>query len=64
MPHHKLGKSLPNLAILVGGKMEKIVQIQEKCKQQKNCQNFEISNLKEKKLLLMSKSFKIILIKH
>jgi hypothetical protein len=64
MPHHQLGKSLPNLAILVGWKMEKIVQIQEKCKQQKNCQKFEISNLKEKKLLLTSKSFKVILIKH
>jgi hypothetical protein len=52
------------LAILVGEKMEKIVQIQEKCKQQKNCQNFEISNFKEKKSILMNKSLKVILIKN
>jgi hypothetical protein len=42
--------------------MEKIVKIQEKCKQQKNCQKFEITNFKEKRLLLMNKFFKVILI--
>jgi len=33
--------------------MEIIVQLKGKCKQQKNCQKIEITNLKEKMLLLM-----------
>jgi hypothetical protein len=47
--------SFPKLAILVGKKMEKIVQIKEKCKQQQK-------NSKKKRLFLMSKNLKIILI--
>jgi hypothetical protein len=42
--------------------MEQIVQIFKKCKQQKSYQKFEITYIKEKRLFLMSKSFKIILI--
>jgi hypothetical protein len=39
-----------NLVILVGKKLEKMWKFKEKCKQQKNCKNFEITNLKGKKV--------------
>jgi hypothetical protein len=51
LPHNQhvfLVSNFPNLAILVGTKMEKIVQIQEKIK------NIEIGNFKEKSLLLIN----------
>jgi hypothetical protein len=38
------------------------MQIHEKFKQQQNCQKIEITNFKEKRLCLMSKSFKSIII--
>ncbi len=42
--------------------MGKMIQIEEKkFKQQKNCQKFEIKNLKRKGFLFMNKNFKIIL---
>jgi hypothetical protein len=50
------------LAILVGKKLEKIMQIQTKCKQQKICQKIEITNFKEKWTFQMSINLKLILI--
>jgi len=38
------------------------MQIHENCKQKNNCKNFEITNFKEKGLLLMCKSLKLIII--
>jgi len=38
-----------NLVILVGKKIEKMWEFKEKCKQQKNCKIFEITNVKGKK---------------
>jgi hypothetical protein len=42
----------PNLAILVGEKWKQLCKFKKKCKQQKIRQNFEITNLKEKKFTL------------
>jgi len=50
-----------NLAILIGENLKKIVQIQKKMLTQKKiAKKFEITNFKEKRLLLMSKSLKVI----
>jgi uncharacterized membrane protein YqgA involved in biofilm formation len=57
-PTFFFGFKFPNLAILVGKKMGKIVQIQEKMK--KKFQKFEIRN--KKRLLLKNKFLKIIII--
>jgi hypothetical protein len=38
-----------NLVILVGKNLEQMWKFKRKCKQQKNCENFEITSLKEKK---------------
>jgi hypothetical protein len=38
-----------NLVILLGKKLENLWKFKEKCKQQKNCEIFEIANLEEKK---------------
>jgi hypothetical protein len=53
--------NFPNLVIFLGGN-GKIVQIQNNTKKKINYQDFEITNLKEKRLLLMNKILKIILI--
>ncbi len=44
--------------------MEKILKIEKKnvSNKKKSCQKFEITNFKEKKLVLINKSFKLILI--
>jgi hypothetical protein len=54
-----LVSNLPNLIIFVWKKIgKKSANSKKNCKQQKSCQNFEITNLKEKRLLLMSKNLK------
>jgi hypothetical protein len=50
--------NFPNLASFVGKKMEKIMKNKKRLK--KNCQKIEIISFKEKMLLLMCKSLKIL----
>jgi len=59
--HVFLVPNFPNLAILVGKRIENSAN-SKKNVNNKNFQKFEITNLKEKRLFLVSKVLKIILI--